>query len=171
MTMMSTFVWRNGTMVSWPDTTFHVFCHALHYGSGVFEGIRSYHTDRGPAVFRLGAHLDRFFASAKVYGMELRYSRQDLAYATLDLIWTNEFTDCCIRPLAFYGSETCGKRTRMPSTGATPPRTIGLRLCLGPGSTSLRHKKNFYCESENLARLMVDYDSQSLSTSKSKGLT
>ena len=106
MTMTSNLVWRNGTMVSWPEATFHLSCHALHYGSGVFEGIWCYQTDHGPAVFRLGAHLDRFFASAKVYGIDLRYSRQDLACATLDLIWANEFTDCYIRPLAFYGSQT-----------------------------------------------------------------
>src|ERR1700746_2016049 len=104
--MESQFVWKNGRVLSWMEGTVHISSHGLHYGTGVFEGIRCYQTDRGPAVFRLGAHLDRFFASAKVYGMEWPYARQDLARATLDLIWANEFTDCYIRPIAFYGSQT-----------------------------------------------------------------
>jgi len=97
------FVWKNGAIVPWEQATFHVSCHGLHHGTGVFEGIRSYNTTQGAAVFRLGAHIDRWFASAEVYGMEWRYTRQDLARAVLQVIRINEFRDCYIRPIAFYG--------------------------------------------------------------------
>jgi branched-chain amino acid aminotransferase len=100
------FVWKNGAIVPWKEATFHVSCHGLHYGTGVFEGIRCYDTPSGPAVFRLGSHLDRWFASARVYGMAWPYSQHDLAHAVLDVIRANEFHDCYIRPIAFYGSHS-----------------------------------------------------------------
>jgi branched-chain amino acid aminotransferase len=100
------FVWRNGKIVPWEEATVHVSCHGLHYGTGVFEGIRCYNTPLGPAVFRLGSHLDRWFASARVYGMAWSYSRHDLARAVLDVIRANGFHACYIRPIAFYGSHT-----------------------------------------------------------------
>jgi branched-chain amino acid aminotransferase len=102
------FVWKNGKIVPWVDATFHVSCHGLHYGTGVFEGIRCYDTSSGPAVFRLGAHIDRWFASARVYGIGWSYSRYDLAHAVLDVIRANQFRECYIRPIAFYGSHTLG---------------------------------------------------------------
>jgi branched-chain amino acid aminotransferase len=110
--MESKFVWRNGTIAPWQDATLHVSSHGLHYGTGVFEGIRCYQTERGPAVFRLGAHADRFFASAKVYGLEWRYTRQDLARAVLAVVLANELTDCYIRPIAFFGSDTLSLHPR-----------------------------------------------------------
>jgi branched-chain amino acid aminotransferase len=110
--MESQFVWKNGRFLSWNEATVHVSSHGLHYGTGVFEGIRCYQTDHGPAVFRLAAHLDRFFASAKVYGIKLRFTLEDLGRATLEVIWANEFTDCYIRPLAFYGSHTLSLHPR-----------------------------------------------------------
>jgi branched-chain amino acid aminotransferase len=100
------FVWKNGAIVPWKEATLHVSCHGLHYGTGVFEGIRCYDTPSGPAVFRLGSHIDRWFASARVYGMAWPYSQHDLAHAVLDVIRANEFHDCYIRPIAFYGSHT-----------------------------------------------------------------
>jgi branched-chain amino acid aminotransferase len=100
------FVWKNGAMVPWEQATIHVSCHGLHYGTGVFEGIRCYDTERGPAVFRLGSHVDRWFASARVYGMAWPYSQNDLAHAVLEVVRANEFRDCYIRPIAFYGSHT-----------------------------------------------------------------
>jgi branched-chain amino acid aminotransferase len=100
------FVWKNGRIVPWAEATVHVSCHGLHYGTGVFEGLRCYDTPDGPAVFRLGAHMDRWFASARVYGLAWPYSRHDLARAVLDVIRANQFRECYIRPIAFYGSHT-----------------------------------------------------------------
>ena len=72
-------VWMNGQAVRWQDATLHVSSHALHYGSGVFEGIRCYETDDGPALFRLDAHLDRLYASAAMYGLTIPYSQDEMA--------------------------------------------------------------------------------------------
>jgi branched-chain amino acid aminotransferase len=102
------FVWKNGKIIPWAEATVHVSCHGLHYGTGVFEGIRCYETPGGLAVFRLGAHIDRWFASARVYGLAWPYSRHDLAQAVLDVIRANQFRECYIRPIAFYGSHTLG---------------------------------------------------------------
>lgn len=100
------FVWKNGKIVPWQQATVHVSCHGLHYGTGVFEGMRCYDTPSGPAVFRLGSHIDRWFASARAYGMVWPYSRHDLTRAVLEVIRVNQFRDCYIRPIAFYGSHT-----------------------------------------------------------------
>jgi branched-chain amino acid aminotransferase len=98
------FVWKNGKIVPWERATFHVSCHGLHYGTGVFEGIRCYDTAAGPAVFRLDSHIDRWFASARLYRIAWPYSHQDLTRAVLDVIRANGFRACYIRPIAFYGS-------------------------------------------------------------------
>jgi branched-chain amino acid aminotransferase len=100
------FVWKNGNIIPWGEATVHVSCHGLHYGTGVFEGIRCYDTVSGPAVFRLGCHIERWFASARLYGMVWPYSRQELTNAVLDVIRVNQFRACYIRPIAFYGSGT-----------------------------------------------------------------
>jgi len=91
-------------MVSWNSATVHVSAHVLHYGTGVFEGIRCYETEDGPAVFRLDAHLDRLLASAAAYQIRIPYSKDELADAICDTISANEFTSCYIRPLCYYGS-------------------------------------------------------------------
>ncbi|MGD9563416.1 MAG: branched-chain amino acid transaminase [Pyrinomonadaceae bacterium] len=101
-------VWKNGDIVPWADATVHVSAHALHYGSGVFEGIRCYDTELGPAVFRLAEHLDRFHASAAAYNFEIPYSNEQLTEATTTLIARNGFTSCYIRPIFFKGSGTLG---------------------------------------------------------------
>jgi branched-chain amino acid aminotransferase len=100
------FVWKNGKIVPWAEATFHVSSHGLHYGTGVFEGIRCYDTPSGPAVFRLGTHIDRCFTSARIYGLSWPYNRHDLSHAVLEVIRANHFRDCYIRPIAFYGSHT-----------------------------------------------------------------
>jgi branched-chain amino acid aminotransferase len=100
------FVWRNGKIIPWAEAMVHISSHGLHYGTGVFEGMRCYDTPAGPAVFRLGAHIDRWFASAGVYGLAWPYNRHDLANAVVDLIRANQFRECYIRPIAFYGSHT-----------------------------------------------------------------
>ncbi len=83
-------IWMNGELVDWADAKIHVLSHALHYGSAVFEGIRAYGTDRGPAVFRLDDHLRRLERSAEVYFMELPYDREQLREAVHELIAVNE---------------------------------------------------------------------------------
>ena len=87
-------IWMNGELVPWGDAKVHVLSHVLHYGSGVFEGIRAYSTDRGPAVFRLMDHLRRLERSAEVYFMKLPYSSEELRQATHDVIGVNGLDAC-----------------------------------------------------------------------------
>jgi branched-chain amino acid aminotransferase len=94
-------IWMNGELVAWQDAKVHVLSHVLHYGSGVFEGIRAYSTDRGPAVFRLMDHLRRLERSSEIYFMDLPYGIEELRAATHELIAVNGLDACYIRPLAF----------------------------------------------------------------------
>jgi branched-chain amino acid aminotransferase len=96
-------IWFNGELVDWADAKVHVGAHGLHYGSGVFEGIRCYETDAGPAVFRLTDHLKRLENSAALLHMELPYSVEELRAASHELIATNGLAECYLRPIAFYG--------------------------------------------------------------------
>lgn len=97
------FIWMNGELVRWEDAKVHVLTHALHYGSGVFEGIRAYETERGTAVFRHHDHLDRLRRSAELYYMELPYTVEKLREATHELIRANKLRSCYIRPMAYRG--------------------------------------------------------------------
>ena len=101
-------VWMDGEFVDWDDATVHVLTHGLHYGTGVFEGVRCYETERGPALFRWDEHLDRLFASGEPYDMELPHSRAELTEATLELIRRQELRSCYVRPIAFYGYGSLG---------------------------------------------------------------
>jgi branched-chain amino acid aminotransferase len=96
-------IWMNGELVDWADAKVHVGAHGLHYGSGVFEGIRCYETDAGPAVFRLTDHLKRLHQSAGLLHMELPYSVEELRAVTHEVIAVNGLSECYIRPIAFYG--------------------------------------------------------------------
>jgi branched-chain amino acid aminotransferase len=96
-------IWQNGEFVPWGEAKVHVLAHGLHYGTGVFEGIRCYETERGPAVFRHREHLDRLEKSAELYYFELPYSAEQLRQATHELIRRNGLSSCYIRPLAFRG--------------------------------------------------------------------
>jgi branched-chain amino acid aminotransferase len=96
-------IWMNGRLLDWADAKIHVLTHALHYGSGVFEGIRCYHTDQGPAVFRLGEHMQRLEDSASIYLKTVPYSVEELCKATKDLIKANKLNSCYIRPIVFRG--------------------------------------------------------------------
>jgi branched-chain amino acid aminotransferase len=96
-------IWMNGELVDWGDAKVHVGAHGLHYGSGVFEGIRCYDTDDGPAVFRLGDHLERLHQSAWLLHMELPYPVDELRRACHELIGENGLSECYLRPIAFYG--------------------------------------------------------------------
>jgi branched-chain amino acid aminotransferase len=96
-------IWLNGEFVAWEDAKVHVLTHSLHYGTGCFEGIRAYETDRGTAIFRHQDHLDRLEASAKLYYMDLPYTKEQIREATHELIGRNGFKSCYIRPLVWRG--------------------------------------------------------------------
>jgi branched-chain amino acid aminotransferase len=96
-------IWHNGEFVAWADAKVHLLTHGLHYGTGVFEGIRCYETERGPAIFRHLDHLDRLERSAKLYYMELPYSIEQLRVATHELVARNAISSCYIRPIAYRG--------------------------------------------------------------------
>ena len=96
-------IWMNGELVAWEDAKVHVLTHCLHYGTGVFEGIRAYETERGTAIFRHREHLERLEASAKLYYMDLPYSREQIREATHELIARNGFASCYVRPLVWRG--------------------------------------------------------------------
>ena len=104
----SKWVWKNGKIIPWEEATIHISAHGMHYGTGVFEGIRCYNTVNGPAVFRLDAHLERMFESARTYGLPIPYSQQELTDAALEVINANGFSDCYVRPIATYGSGSLG---------------------------------------------------------------
>ena len=101
-------IWMNGKLVDFADAKVHVFTHALHYGSGVFEGIRCYDTARGAEVFRLEEHLDRLFWSARIYRMQIPNTLPELKEAVLETIRANGFAACYIRPLVYRGFGTLG---------------------------------------------------------------
>ncbi|WP_035387137.1 branched-chain amino acid transaminase [Ferrimonas senticii] len=101
-------IWFNGQFVAYADAKVHVFSHALHYGSSVFEGIRAYDTPNGPAVFRLGDHIQRLFDSAKIYRMTIPYSQAELEQACCEAVSRNGLASAYIRPLAFYGNVGLG---------------------------------------------------------------
>ena len=96
-------IWMNGELVDWADARIHVGTHGLHYGSGVFEGIRAYETDKGSAVFRLTDHLQRLHNSARLLHMELPFSVEDLRASCHELIAANGLPECYLRPIAFFG--------------------------------------------------------------------
>jgi len=101
-------IWFNGELVDWDDATVHIGVHGLHYGSGVFEGIRCYETPRGPAVFRLTDHVKRLEMSARLIYMKLPYTVSELVSATHELLSANGLPACYVRPIAFYGYGTLG---------------------------------------------------------------
>jgi branched-chain amino acid aminotransferase len=96
-------IWKNGQLIPWKDATVHVLTHGLHYGTGAFEGIRCYSTDKGPAVFRLRDHMARLHTSAKAIQMKIPYTVDQLCQATKDTIRANKLGSCYIRPIAFFG--------------------------------------------------------------------
>lgn len=101
-------IWMNGSLVDWKDATIHVASHIVHYGSGVFEGARCYDTVKGPACFRLDAHMRRLFDSARIYRMQPQYDQQALTDAVIDLIKVNKYKACYIRPLIYRGYDSLG---------------------------------------------------------------
>jgi branched-chain amino acid aminotransferase len=102
------FIWFNGKLVDWRDANIHVLTHSLHYGMAVFEGVRAYKTDQGPAIFRLDEHTKRWFNSAKIFQMEMPYSQEELMKAQLEVVKANQLESCYLRPIAWIGSEKLG---------------------------------------------------------------
>jgi len=96
-------IWMDGKLVKWEDATVHVLTHALHYGSGIFEGVRAYETKKGAAVFRLSDHIRRLFRSAKVYQIEIPFTQEELCQAVKDTVRENGLNSCYIRPLVYRG--------------------------------------------------------------------
>ncbi len=103
-------IWLDGALVPWREARVHVLTHTLHYGMGVFEGIRAYRTERGTAVFRLQAHTDRLFRSAHILGMPMPWDKDTINEAVLTVIRENGLESCYIRPMCFYGAEGMGLR-------------------------------------------------------------
>ena len=101
-------IWMNGRLVDFADAKIHVLTHALHYGSGLFEGIRCYVTRTGPAVFRLNEHIRRLYDSCKIYRIEVPFSQEEFKRACIETILANEFEDCYLRPLVYRGFHSLG---------------------------------------------------------------
>jgi branched-chain amino acid aminotransferase len=104
-------IWMNGTLVDWDDAKVHVLTHTLHYGTGVFEGIRAYETPRGTAIFRLTEHMKRLVNSAKIVGMDMPYSVDELVQAAKDTVASTGLPACYVRPLAYLGYGEMGLNT------------------------------------------------------------
>ena len=103
-------IWLDGRMVDWQEANVHVLTHTLHYGVGVFEGVRAYNTPKGPSIFRLQDHTDRLFKSAGIVNMEIPYAKETINNAHIDVINLNNLEESYIRPMCFYGSEGMGLR-------------------------------------------------------------
>ena len=126
-------VWFNGHLVPWGEAKVHVLAHGLQYGTGVFEGLRSYQTSDGTAVFRLDRHLRRFFESAAVYELQIPYTLEALADATLDVVRANRLENAYLRPIAFFDASTLSVWTReCPVTVAIAGFPTGQYLAGGP---------------------------------------
>ena len=102
------YIWMDGEFVDWRDAKVHVLTHTLHYGVGVFEGVRAYETDKGPAIFRLKRHTERLFQSAKIMGMEIPFSMDEINQAHIEAVGKNGLDSAYLRPMAYYGSEAMG---------------------------------------------------------------
>jgi branched-chain amino acid aminotransferase len=98
------FIWKNGEIVPWADAQIHITAHALQYGTGVFEGMRSYDTSNGPAIFRLDAHMRRFFVSAAAYEISIPHTYEELCAASLEVVRANGLENYYLRPIAFFDS-------------------------------------------------------------------
>src|SRR4249920_3482074 len=109
-------IWYDGHMVPWRDATTHVLTHTLHYGMGVFEGVRAYDTAIGTAIFRLREHTDRLFRSAHIFGMKMPWDKETLIEAQRAVVRENRLASCYVRPIAFYGSEALGIAANTLST-------------------------------------------------------
>ena len=109
-------IWFDGKLVPWREATVHVLTHTLHYGLGVFEGVRAYATDKGPAIFRLHDHTDRLFRSAHILNLDIPFTKDEINQAQIQVIRENNLEEGYLRPMCFYGSEAMGLRAEGLST-------------------------------------------------------
>ena len=133
-------VWMNGRLVDFADAKIHVLTHAIHYGSGIFEGMRCYQTRGGSAVFRLNEHARRLYDSARIYRMEIPYSFDEFRTACIDVIQANEFKDCYIRPLVYRGFHSLGVN---PSSWPDRRRHCSLKWGKYLGADALEQASTF----------------------------
>ncbi|MCK0153649.1 branched-chain amino acid transaminase [Alcanivorax sp. S6407] len=110
MAVRDGFIWLDGELVPWEEAKVHVLTHTLHYGMGVFEGVRAYETAKGPAIFRLKEHTDRLFGSAHIMNMKIPFSKDEINAAQVEAVKANNLPHAYLRPMVFYGSEGMGLR-------------------------------------------------------------
>ena len=103
-------IWKNGDLVSWDECNVHSLTHTLHYGVGVFEGVRAYNTDNGPAIFRVKEHTERLFEAAKIVNIDIPYSTEEIIEAQKTALLKNNFDEAYIRPIIYLGNESLGLR-------------------------------------------------------------
>ena len=103
-------IWKNGTYEKWEDASVHLLSHTMHYGTGVFEGVRAYKTDSGPAIFRLSDHTNRLFEAADKLGIKIPYSHDELNHVQKEIFLKNNLDEGYLRPIVFLGSESLGIR-------------------------------------------------------------
>lgn len=144
-------IWLDGKMVDWQDANVHVLTHTLHYGLGVFEGVRAYNTSKGPSIFRLEDHTNRLFKSAFAVNMKIPYSNKIINDAHIDVVKINNLTESYIRPMCFYGSEGMGIRAdnltvhmmiaswEWPSYMEPETREKGIRVKISSYKRQVRH--------------------------------
>ena len=131
------FIWHNGQVKHWKDATVHVMAHGLHYGSSVFEGIRSYETPNGPKIFRLTDHLKRLYASARIYDMAIPYTVAQLDTACREVIAANHFTKAYLRPIAYRGLGGFGLSADTPVDVSVATWEMGAYLGAGVLETGI----------------------------------
>ena len=108
MSNYSRYIWFNGQLTNFEDAKIHVLSHCIHYGSAVFEGIKCYNTDKGPAIFKLKEHMQRLHKSANAFKIRIPFDVDTLCNASIELVRKNEVNDCYLRPIAYYGFDTLG---------------------------------------------------------------
>ncbi len=133
-------IWMNGDFVAWEDAKVHVLTHGLHYGTGVFEGMRCYDTELGPAVFRNAEHVERLLRSAELYYMPVPYSAEELRSATLELVARNGLRSCYIRPIVFRGYGEMGLNP-LRGAGRCDDRLLGVGRLPRRGGQAQRHPR------------------------------
>ena len=137
------FIWYDGKLVPWRDATTHVLTHTLHYGMGVFEGVRAYKAEKGTAIFRLQEHTDRLFNSAYIFQMKMPYDKATIMEAHREVVRANKLESCYIRPICFYGSEAMGIAARLSQHPRCRRRMAMGRLSGRRGHGKRHPRQNF----------------------------
>jgi branched-chain amino acid aminotransferase len=122
-------IWMDGKLVPWDEANIHVLTHSLHYGMGVFEGIRAYETSKGPAIFRLTEHIERLFDSAKIMMMDIPFTVDEIVQGCKDTVRSTGLQSCYVRPIAFFGYGEMGLNTL--------PCTVTVAIACWPGGAYL----------------------------------